>query len=105
MKKLFDIKGMWILGSVLLIFIACSQKKVPLDQQQFTALLIDMHVADGTLAQTKGILQRMKRKIMPIIILFSGNTGSIGQSLIPVCVIILPRQPFFRNCMTWSSIA
>ena len=54
MKKLFDIKGMWILGSVLLIFIACSQKKVPLDQQQFTALLIDMHVADGTLAQTKG---------------------------------------------------
>lgn len=53
MKKLFDIKGMWILGSVLLIFIACSQKKVPLDQQQFIALLIDMHVADGTLAQTK----------------------------------------------------
>ena len=62
MKKLFDIKGMWILGSVLLIFIACSQKKVPLDQQQFTALLIDMHVADGTLAQTKGYSAENEKK-------------------------------------------
>ena len=62
MKKLFDIKGMWILGSVLLIFIACSQKKVPLDQQQFTALLIDMHVADGTLAQTKGYSSENEKK-------------------------------------------
>lgn len=62
MKKLFDIKGMWILGSVLLIFIACSQKKVPLDQQQFIALLIDMHVADGTLAQTKGYSAENEKK-------------------------------------------
>ncbi|CCZ82647.1 DUF4296 domain-containing protein [Odoribacter laneus] len=62
MKKLFDIKGMWILGSVLLIFIACSQKKVPLDRQQFTALLIDMHVADGTLAQTKGYSAENEKK-------------------------------------------
>lgn len=62
MKKLFDIKGMWILGSVLLIFIACSQKKVPLDQQQFTALLVDMHVADGTLAQTKGYSAENEKK-------------------------------------------
>ncbi|WP_418537785.1 DUF4296 domain-containing protein [Odoribacter laneus] len=62
MKKLFDIKGMWILGSVLLIFIACSQKKVPLDRQQFIALLIDMHVADGTLAQTKGYSAENEKK-------------------------------------------
>lgn len=62
MKKLFDIKGMWILGSVLLIFIACSQKKVPLNQQQFIALLIDMHVADGTLAQTKGYSAENEKK-------------------------------------------
>ena len=62
MKKLFDIKGLWILGSVLLIFIACSQKKVPLDQQQFIALLIDMHVADGTLAQTKGYSAENEKK-------------------------------------------
>ena len=62
MKKLFDIRGMWILGSVLLIFIACSQKKVPLDQQQFIALLIDMHVADGTLAQTKGYSAENEKK-------------------------------------------
>ena len=62
MKKLFDIKGMWILGSGLLIFIACSQKKVPLDQQQFIALLIDMHVADGTLAQTKGYSAENEKK-------------------------------------------
>ena len=62
MKKLFDIKGMWILGSVLLIFIACSQKKVPLDQQQFIALLIDMHVSDGTLAQTKGYSAENEKK-------------------------------------------
>ena len=62
MKKLFDIKGMWILGSVLLIFIACSQKKVPLDQQQFIALLIDMHVADGALAQTKGYSAENEKK-------------------------------------------
>lgn len=53
---------MWILGSVLLIFIACSQKKVPLDQQQFIALLIDMHVADGTLAQTKGYSAENEKK-------------------------------------------
>lgn len=62
MKKLFDIKGMWILGSVLLIFITCSQKKVPLDRQQFIALLIDMHVADGTLAQTKGYSAENEKK-------------------------------------------
>lgn len=53
MKKVFDIKGMWIVWTVLLMFIACSEKKVPLDQQQFIALLIDMHVADGTLSQAK----------------------------------------------------
>ena len=46
----------------MLIFIACSQKKVPLDQQQFTALLIDMHVADGTLAQTKGYSAENEKK-------------------------------------------
>ncbi len=39
---------------VLYGFCACSQK-VPLDKEQFTALLIDMHKVDGTLAVNRGL--------------------------------------------------
>lgn len=32
----------------------CNRKKIPLDKKQFTALLIDMHRIDGTLASERG---------------------------------------------------
>lgn len=34
---------------------ACHNKKVPLDKDQFTALLIDLHRVDGTLAVNRGL--------------------------------------------------
>lgn len=43
-------------------FYSLFAEKVPLDQQQFIALLIDMHVADGTLAQTKGYSAENEKK-------------------------------------------
>lgn len=33
----------------------CSRKKVPLDEKEFTALLIDMHRTDGSLAVLRGL--------------------------------------------------
>lgn len=53
MKRIFNPGEACIWVSILLSFMACTPKKVPLDQQQFVALLVDMHVADGTLAQSK----------------------------------------------------
>lgn len=38
----------------LLCCIACSKKKAALGPEEFTALLIDMHMTDGTLSQTQG---------------------------------------------------
>lgn len=45
-------------GLLLLVFFmlgACHSKKVPLNQKEFTALLVDMHRADGILSVDRGI--------------------------------------------------
>lgn len=45
-------------GFLLLVFFmlgACQGKKVPLNQKQFTALMIDMHRVDGTLSADRGM--------------------------------------------------
>lgn len=48
--KIVDMKDIFLIFLVALFAIAgCSGKKVPLDRKQFIALLIDMHMADGTL--------------------------------------------------------
>lgn len=41
---------------------ACSHEKAALDQDQFTALLIDMHMADGTLSQSQGYSTNQDKK-------------------------------------------
>lgn len=41
---------------------ACSHKKVALDQDRFTALLIDMHMADGTLSHSQGYSTNQDKK-------------------------------------------
>lgn len=38
----------------MLCCVACLKKKAPLGPEKFTALLIDMHMADGTLSQAQG---------------------------------------------------
>lgn len=43
-----------ICSVALACFCACS-RKVPLDEEQFTALLMDMHKVDGTLAVNRGL--------------------------------------------------
>lgn len=53
MKSGTGIWGILILG--LWIFGGCHSPKVALDQDEFTALLVDMHRIDGTLAAEKGI--------------------------------------------------
>lgn len=52
--------GILFIGTGLLIllfvgFSGCSRKKVPLDEKKFTALLIDLHRTDGTLAVVRGV--------------------------------------------------
>lgn len=53
MKSGAGIWGILMLG--LWIFGGCHSPKVALDQDEFTALLLDMHRIDGTLAVEKGI--------------------------------------------------
>ena len=50
---LFICTGLLIL--CLVGFTGCSRKKVPLDEKKFTALLIDLHRADGTLSVARGL--------------------------------------------------
>lgn len=45
----------WGVSLLLVGFISgCHDKKAPLDKEQFTSLLLDMHRVDGTLAVSKG---------------------------------------------------
>ena len=44
----------WMCCCLLLGINACHSRKVPLNEEQFTALLIDMHRVDGTLAANRG---------------------------------------------------
>ena len=39
---------------ILLCIVACTHKKAALDREKFTALLIDMHMADGALSLSQG---------------------------------------------------
>lgn len=43
-----------LLPGILIVLAGCSGKKVPLDKERFTALLIDMHRTDATLAMARG---------------------------------------------------
>lgn len=42
--------------------LGCNRKKVPLDKEEFTALLIDMHRIDGTLAANRGMMGQHELK-------------------------------------------
>lgn len=83
----------------------CESKKVPLNKEQFTNLLIDLHKVDGTLSVYRGIGQGYNElKIMNITTMYSGNTISTKRNSTLVYIIIRLRRSCFRRCMTWLSI-
>lgn len=51
---------LWVLAGIC--FGGCHQEKAPLDQQQFTSLLIDMHTADGILSQNRMYTAEAERR-------------------------------------------
>lgn len=53
LRKLTDTGVLWSIILVLTLT-ACRREKVILDKNQFTSLLIDMHLADGTLGARSG---------------------------------------------------
>ena len=65
----------------------CESKKVPLNKEQFTNLLIDLHKVDGTLSVYRGIGQ-----------------GYNERNSTLVYIIIRLRRSCFRRCMMWLSI-
>lgn len=50
----------WVILGLLICLTGCFGKKIPLNKDQFTALLIDMHRADGTLSVVRGGLSENK---------------------------------------------
>ena len=80
------------LGFLLLGLSGCHDKKAPLDKEKFTALLIDMHRVDGTLA-----VDRNKRGGDEL--KNSRNMALRRQILILVCIIIPHRLPCLQRYM------
>ena len=76
----------------------CESKKVPLNKEQFTNLLIDLHKVDGTLSVYRGIGQGYNE------LKNYEYTISTKRNSILVYIIIRLRRSCFRRCMMWLSI-
>lgn len=60
--RLLKIRYFLVVMLLALIVVGCSKRKVALDQKQFTALLVDMHMADGTLSLSRDYTPDREKK-------------------------------------------
>lgn len=90
-----------LLVLLLVGFTGCSRKKVPLDEKKFTALLIDLHRADGTLSVARGLSGLNELKNYAYYNDLFQKYGITRRNSIPVCFIIRQIPNCFPKCMMW----
>ena len=89
---------LWVILIVAAIT-ACS-KKVPLDKDQFTSLLIDMHTTDGMLSVARGDIRTEKDNYLYYNDLFE-NYG-ITREDFDSCVTVLSTTTRLFNIFTFT---
>lgn len=83
----------------------CESKKVPLNKEQFTNLLIDLHKVDGTLSVYRGIGQGYNELKNYEYYNDVFRKYHIDKAEFDSCLYYYSAQTvLFRRCMTWLSI-